>query len=168
MSDALIRDVRFRLTAGLALCLMLVSGPAWAQDPGGRQAGGTAYYTFARPGQNTIEVLVLGGGQSGIYEIGENIDLGQLIALAGGGGGGGRRSKIKVHFFRVEGGERRKVFEEEIGKFASRSQYPSLQDGDVVRIETNQRFDWRDGLRISTTLLGLATTLLTIFDVGGN
>ena len=62
-------DVRFYYTAGLTLCLLLVVGPAWAQDlPGGREAGGTAYYTFARPGQNTIEVLVPGGGQSGIYE----------------------------------------------------------------------------------------------------
>jgi len=170
MSDAPIsmplRDGRFRLTAGLALCLMLVGGPVWAQDPGGRQAGGTAYYTFARPGQNTIEVLVLGGGRSGIYEIGDDIDLGQLMALAGTSGGGD--TKIKVHLLRPENGERRKILEEEIGKFASRSQYPSLQDGDVIRIETNQRFDWRDGLRISTTILSLATTLLTIFDVGGN
>jgi len=163
-------DVRLHLTVGLALGLMLVVGPAWAQNPtgagGARQAGGTSYYTFARPGQNTIEVLVLGGGQSGIYEIGENINLGQLMALAGGGGGGGR-TRVKVRLFRAENGERRKVLEEEIGNLAARSQYPSLRDGDVIRIETRQVFSWRDALRISTTILSLATTLLTIFDVGG-
>jgi hypothetical protein len=159
-------DVRFYYTAGLTLCLLLVVGPAWAQDlPGGREAGGTAYYTFARPGQNTIEVLVLGGGQSGIYEIGENINLGQLMALAGGGGRGGRRTKVKVHLFRLENGGRRKILEEEIGDLAERPQYPSLQEGDVVRIETRQKLNWRDGLRIATTALSLTLTILTIFDV---
>ena len=159
-------DVRFYYTAGLTLCLLLVVGPAWAQDlPGGREAGGTAYYTFARPGQNTIEVLVLGGGQSGIYEIGENINLGQLMALAGGGGRGGRRTKVKVHLFRLENGGRRKILEEEIGDLAERPQYPSLQEGDVIRIETRQKLNWRDGLRIATTALSLTLTILTIFDV---
>lgn len=159
-------DVRFYYTAGLTLCLLLVVGPAWAQDlPGGREAGGTAYYTFARPGQNTIEVLVLGGGKSGIYEIGENINLGQLMALAGGGGRGGRRTKVKVHLFRLENGGRRKILEEEIGDLAERPQYPPLQEGDVVRIETRQKLNWRDGLRIATTALSLTLTILTIFDV---
>ena len=159
-------DVRFHFTVGLVLCLMLVVGPAWAQQvPGGRQAGGTAYYTFARPGQNTIEVLVL-GGQAGIYEIGEDINLGQLMALSGGGGQGGNRTRVKIHLFRLENGERRKILEEEIGDFASRAQYPSLQDGDVVRVETRERLNWRDILQVSTSVISLAITLLTVFEVG--
>jgi hypothetical protein len=159
-------DVCFHYFVGLALCLALAVGPASAQDlAGGRQAGGTAYYTFARPGQNTIEVLVLGGGQSGIYEIGEDVNLGQLMALSGGGGGGGRRTKVTIHHFRLKDGKREKILKEELGDFAERSQYPSLQDGDVVRIETNQKLNWRDGLRIATTALSLTLTILTIFDI---
>ncbi len=157
-------DVRFHYAAGLTLCLMLIVGPAWAQGVGGREAGGTAYYTFARPGQNTIEVLVL-GGQAGIYQIGENINLGQLVALAGGGGRGGRRTKVRIYLFRIENGERRKVLEEGIGDFVERSQYPSLQEGDVVRIETRQKFTWREILQVSTTALSLAITILTLFDI---
>jgi len=151
---------------------MLAAAPAWAQVPtetGGVEAGGTAYYTFARPGQNTIEVIVLGGGQSGIYRVGEDIDMGQLIALAGGGGsgGGGRRGrrKVTVHHFRLENGGRSKILEEDLEDFAERSQYPSLQDGDVVRIETRQLVGWRDGLRIASTVLSLGLTILTLFDV---
>jgi hypothetical protein len=162
-------DVRFYYTAGLTLCLLLVVGPAWAQDlPGGREAGGTAYYTFARPGQNTIEVLVLGGGQSGIYEIGENINLGQLMALAGGGGRGGCHTKVRIHPSRLENGRRSKVLEEEMGDFTERPQYPSLQDGDVVRIENQERFNFRDWLQISTSILFLTITLLSVFEVGGH
>lgn len=147
---------------------MLVVGPVWAQGTtGGRQAGGTAYYTFARPGQNTIEVLILGGGRGGMYEIGEDVNLGQLMALAGGAGGGGgsNRTKIKIHLYRVENGGRRKLLEEEIGDFAERRQFPSLQDGDVVRIETRRKIDWRDGLQIASTALSLTFTILTLFDI---
>jgi hypothetical protein len=145
---------------------MLVVGPVWAQDlPGGREAGGTGYYTFARPGQNTIEVLVLGGGQSGIYEIGENINLGQLVALAGGGGRGGRRTKVRIHLSRLENGRRSKILEEGIGDFTDRPQYPSLQEGDVVRIENREKLSWRDWLQVSTSVLSLTFTILTLFDV---
>ena len=158
--------VRLRSTLGWVLCLMWVVGPAWAQQQGagGMQAGGTAYYTFARPGQNTIEVLVLGGGRSGVYEIGDNVSLGKLMALAGGGGGGGR-TKVTVHHFRLENGKRNKILEESLNDLAERPQYPSLRDGDVIRIETNQTIGWRDGLRIATTALSLTLTLLTLFDV---
>jgi len=157
-------DVRFHYTAGLVLSLILVAGPVRAQDLGGREAGGTAYYTFARPGQNTIEVLVL-GGQSGIYEIGEDINLGQLMALAGGGGRGGRRTKVRIHLYRLENGQRTKLLGEGIKDLAARSRYPPLQDGDVVRIETRERFNWRDLLQISTTVLSLTITILTLFDI---
>ena len=162
-------SLRARHTIGFALCLMLAAGPAWAQQQGagGREAGGTAYYTFARPGQNTIEVLVLGGGRSGIYEIGENINLGKLMALAGGGGGGGN-TKVTVHLFRLENGERARILEERLTTFTERPQYPPLRDGDVVRIEVRQQeqFGWRDVLRISTAITSLTFTVLRIFDIG--
>ena len=164
------RPLRLRYATGLALCLMLVAGPAWAQQQGtgGMQAGGTAYYTFARPGQNTIEVLVLGGGRSGIYEIGENINLGKLMALAGGGGGGGGNAKVTVSLFRLDGGERTRVLRERLNALAERPQYPALQEGDLVRIEVRRRepFGWRDVLRISTAITSLTFTVLRIFDIG--
>ncbi|WP_251965236.1 hypothetical protein [Salinibacter ruber] len=163
-------SLRARCATGLALCLMLAVGPAWAQQQGtgGMQAGGTAYYTFARPGQNTIEVLVLGGGRSGIYEIGENIDLGKLMALAGGGGGGGGNTKVTVSLFRLDGGERARVLRERLNALAERPQYPALQEGDLVRIEVRRResFGWRDVLRISTAVTSLTFTVLRIFDIG--
>lgn len=162
------RDVRFRYILGLTLCLILASGLAQAQDlqdlRGGREAEGTAYYTFARPGQNTIEVLVIGGGQSGIYEVGADVNLGQLVALAGGGGRGGRGTKVRIHLSRFENGKRSKVLEERIGDFVDRPRYPSLQDGDVLRIENRERFNFRDWLGISSSLVTLAITLLNVFD----
>lgn len=163
-------DVRFYFVSGLTLCLMLITAPVWAQGPGqeigGRETTGTAYYTFARPGQNTIEVLVVGGDQSGIYRVGEDINLGQLLALAGGGGRGDRRTKSRIHFYRLENGERIKILEEELGDLLNRSQYPSLENGDVLRVENRERIIWRDVLQISTTILSLGFTILNFLDVG--
>ncbi|MCS3650099.1 hypothetical protein GGQ08_001393 [Salinibacter ruber] len=160
------RPLRLRYATGLALCLMLAAGPAWAQQQGtgGMQAGGTAYYTFARPGQNTIEVLVL-GGQSGIYEVGENINMGQLVALAGGGRGGGR-TNVTVRHFRLKDGKRRKILDQDLDEFTERAQYPSLQDGDVIRLETSQGWGWREVLQITTAVTSLTFTVLRIFDIG--
>jgi hypothetical protein len=164
------KTARLRYTLGFALCLTLAAGPAWAQQggtAGGRQAGGTAYYTFARPGQNTIEVLVLGGGRSGVYEIGENIDLGKLMALAGGGGGGGN-AKVTVNLFRLQDGRRSRVLEETLRSLAERPKYPSLREGDVVRIETRQGLNWRDWLRITSSVTSLTLTFLSVFGVLGS
>jgi hypothetical protein len=72
---------------------------------------------------------------------------------------------VTVHHFRLENGGRSKILEEDLEDFAERSQYPSLHDGDVVRIETRQLVGWRDGLRIASTVLSLGLTILTLFDV---
>jgi hypothetical protein len=171
-------DVRFVFATAVIMSLLgvgfpgvgfpgvgfLGAAPAHAQAAGDRQTGGTAYYTFARPGQNTIEVLVL-GGQAGVYQVGENINLGQLLALSGSGGGD-RRSRVKVLLFRRQQGTRTKILEEEIDDFASRAAYPALRDGDVVRIETRERLNWRDVLQVTTSVTSLAVTLLTVFEVG--
>jgi hypothetical protein len=66
----------------------------------------------------------------------------------------------------MENGERRKVLEEGINAFVERPQYPSLEEGDVVRIETRERLNWRDALSITSTVLSLSLTILTVFDVG--
>lgn len=161
-------DIRFYFVSGLTLCLTLITAPVLAQGPGqeigGRETRGTAYYTFARPGQNTIEVLVVGGNQSGIYRVGEDINLGQLLALAGGGRGD-RRTKARIHFYRLKNGKRTKILEEGLGKLINRSQYPSLEDGDILRIQNQERIIWRDVLQISTTILGLGFTILNFLDV---
>ena len=60
------------------------------------------------------------------------------------------------------------MLEEEMGDFTERPQYPSLQDGDVVRIENQERFNFRDWLQISTSILFLTITLLSVFEVGGH
>ncbi|MCH8960503.1 MAG: SLBB domain-containing protein, partial [Bacteroidetes bacterium] len=48
-------------------------------------AEGSSYHVFAKPGEATVQIQVLGNVKfPGIYEVGVGTDLGQLLALTGG------------------------------------------------------------------------------------
>jgi len=148
---------------------MLGALPPLAQAQfSGLQSQGTNYYTFARPGENTIQILMLGDtGRDGIYEIGEGTDLAEFIALAGGAGESPlsprQRRDITVRILRMDDdGQRRTVYESSVEDMLERSDYPTLQRDDVLRIRVRQRevFGWRDALQIVTT----ASTLILLVD----
>lgn len=152
----------------VGLGLLLVASPVMGQQlPGGLEAGGTSYFTFSRPGQNTIEVIMLGDvGQSGLYRIGEDTDLSRLLALSGGPGGG-NRGNTTVRLYRPTNGHRDLIFEAELDDFIAGSDaVPALETGDVIRVETSQGFDWRDTVRILTAVSSLTFTILRLFDIG--
>lgn len=158
----LMMNLRLRLTAGLACCLLLVAGPALGQRFSEYEVSGTSYRVFARPGQNTIQVLVIGnGGQSGLYKIGADTDLARLLALSGGASGGGR-TETTIRLYRPQDGQRELVFEAELNRLIEESgSSPALQAGDVIQIESVERrgFGWRDALQIVTAV---ATTTFAI------
>lgn len=147
--------------------LALAPGLAHAQF-GGLQSDGTNYYTFARPGENTIQILMLGDtGRDGIYEIGEGTDLAEFIALAGGAGesplGARERQNVTVRLLRKgEDGQRSVIYESSITDLLVASDYPTLQRDDVLRIRVRRRqvFGWRDALQIVTS----ASTLILLVD----
>lgn len=160
--------VSLRYIFGLVLCLMLGAYPAWGQGVGGGlETSGTSYYTFARPGQNTIEVLILGDvGRSGLYRIGEDTDLAQLMALSGGTGTG-NQGNTTIRLYRPDNGQRDLIFEADLDEFIARSgAVPALEEGDVIRVRTREGFNWRDALRIVTAVSSLTWTVLRIVDIG--
>lgn len=131
---------------------------------GGLQSEGTSYHIFARPGQNTVQVMVVGSGiQTGLYELGEGTDLEQLVAL-GGYSPGVRQARnertVTIELYRDDAdGNRTLVYESSLdGLVAAQQAAPVLQMGDVARVEVidRERFSWRDGLRIVTAGASLA------------
>src|SRR5690606_1921451 len=74
--------------------IILLAPAAHAQEilsPGDVQSSGTAYRLFTHAGEPTIEVMVLGSdGADGIYGVGVDTELDQLLALAGGAALGSR------------------------------------------------------------------------------
>lgn len=153
---------------GLLLLLGLAAADTRAQDlTGGLQSEGTSYHVFARPGQNTIQVMVLGSGiQAGLYEIGEGTDLAQLVALSSYEPGV-RRARdervVTIQLYRDNArGQRRLAYDSSLDRLvATQTSYPTLQTGDIVRVEVvdRERFSWRDGLQIFTAAAAIALTL---------
>ncbi len=174
---------RFALT--LALGLWCLAGVPWAQaqetDEGelgtfGRvgdfTAAGTSYHVFARPGEATVQVMVLSsGGAGGIYEVGVGTDLGELLALTGGAPLGSENNEVEqevdLELYRGEGQSRSVIYEASLEEVIQNpGAYPSLRDGDVLLVRVTQRnkFTWRDVIAIVTTVASLLFLFDRIFD----
>ncbi len=124
---------------------------------------GASYRKFVLPGEASIKVLVLGNaGASGIYELGRQVDMGELLALSSvelGAVTPRERREVSLRLYRETGTERTVVYEAKLEDFlAYPGQYPQLQDKDVMVVETviKQRFGWRDALSIVTGIAAVA------------
>jgi hypothetical protein len=142
--------------------------PALAQrNPTDVISQGTSYHVFAQPGEATMEILVLGDAASGVYVVGEGVNLSKFLALVGGAGGERTSPDVEVNktirLLREEGGQRAVVYEAPLEELLRNpAGYPSLRGGDVFTVETEvrQRFRLRETLSIVSSLASL--TLLTI------
>lgn len=154
----------FRSLCTATLTAVFLAAPAFGQEYGRLgdiQYSGTSYHIFARPGEATVQVIVMGAG-GGIYEIGENTRLDELFALVGGGGQvdlSERPSALtSVRLYRNQSAQRSLVYDASIEEMLTYpGAYPTLRDGDVFVIESKpiQRFGWRDGLSILTGVSAL-------------
>ena len=159
---------QFRFLCVVAVLALFSGAPLMVQAQfSGLQSDGTNYYTFARPGENTIQILKLGDtGRDGIYEIGEGTDLAEFLALSGGAGESPlsprQRRTVTVRLLRMgDDGQRSVVYESTIEELLQRSDYPTLQRDDVLRVRVRQRerFGWRDALQIVS---GASTVILLV------
>lgn len=155
--------------AGLAWLLVLgIVLPCQAQTfgrVGDIEARGTAYHVYARPGDATVQVLVMGIG-GGIYEVTDGTRLDELLALVGGTGGtelGGEmptiRRRTTVRLYRGTGGRRSLIYEAPLEEMLLQTdQHPRLQDGDLFLVETitRNRFGFREGVQLVGGLASLA------------
>lgn len=158
------------LAMGL-LAASLCATSSYAQEVGrmGRvTATGVPYFVYAEAGEPTIQVHVVGGA-SGIYEIGTSTRFDEFLTLATPSPGiqGGTSQRITVRLYRTAAGQRQLVYERRVSELlnAPPATLPSLQEGDFVYVEvrTRERFSWRDGLRIVTSL---GTVILLIDRLG--
>lgn len=149
----------------VSLC---VAAPTAAQTfgrVGDIEARGTSYHVYARPGDATVQVLVMGLG-GGIYEVTDGTRLDELLALVGGATGpevGTQDPTISlrttVRLYRGEEGNRSLIYEAPLEQVLLETDlHPRLIDGDLFLIETirRNRFNWRDGFRIVSGLASLA------------
>lgn len=156
----------YRMAVVFVGCLLSAAvGPtdALAQQVGQLfdvNASGVPYYVYAESGDPTIRVYVVGGGAGGVYDIGVGTRFDEFLAIASvapGVSSGRTRQRVEVQLYRTDdAGQRRVVLEGRASELlrANPDTYPRLRDGDFLAVEitTRQRFGWRDGLRILTSL----------------
>jgi len=138
-----------RLTRGVllaTLAALVFSTPVLAQSFSGLDqvdATGTSYHRFVRPGEATMEILVLGNTASGLYVIGLETDMVELLALSGASTGvtnWREHRTVLIQLFRGPSNNRQLIAEARMQDvIAQPTLIPPLQDGDVVHIETQTR-----------------------------
>lgn len=111
--------------------------------------------------------------QPGIYEIPDSTDLDKLLTMAGGAPLEPRQAgrddpEVIIRLYRGEAGERTLVLDTRLERMLSGNvTYPLLRDDDIIVVETirpRDRFSWRDGLSLVTTLGTLTLVFLRIND----
>ncbi|WP_219846629.1 SLBB domain-containing protein [Salinibacter sp. 10B] len=166
---------------GVALLLTVVCGALVAPQALRAQAFGrveetksnVAYFYHARPGEATVQLSVWGTvPRPGVYEVPDTTDLDKLLTMAGGAPMEARvedrkAPTITVRVYRPGTDGRNQIFESELDRMLRGSpSYPSLQDNDIVVVETvrpKQPFGWRDVLSVLSTLGTLTLLGLRIF-----
>jgi len=124
---------------------------------------------YAPPGSSTIQVYIWGSvGSSGIWRIEPSLDLIELLSAAGVTGIGqaetGFDQSISLRIYRTIEGTRRMIYEENLENVLSQgASYPSLQDGDVLEVRTQQRRKLLEGIRFITGLVGSAASLALLY-----
>ncbi|GEM_PF-5899362 len=90
-----------------------------------------------------MEILVLGNTASGLYVIGLETDMVELLALSGASTGitnYREHRTVLIQLFRGPGNNRQKIAEARMQDIiAQPTLFPPLQNGDVVHIETKTR-----------------------------
>jgi hypothetical protein len=101
---------------------------------------------FARPGQPTMTLYLWGAvGTTGIWRVEREVDLIQLLSVAGVPGVGTSEREVRqrfiLHIYRHQNGERREIYEEEIQNLigGGATSVPALKDGDILAVETQTR-----------------------------
>lgn len=168
---------RLLLLAGLAPALALAQ-PTSASLPGGGErpvtrigqseqtvSSAPGYYRHHLPGEATIQVQVEGNVVSpGLYEIADETDLRQLLALAGGPrvDARDRESERRVELRLIRPGTGMVYGALLADAAANPSVIPPLRHDDALLVDVVQRrrFNWRDAI----TVVGAIGTSALIYE----
>lgn len=164
--------IHLRLFGICSALVLLVATPAQSQvlvpPPQGSTTG--PYTRIAVPGEATVQVMVMGVEvNAGLYEIGESIELDELLVLTGGGTYDPKTYKTTIYVYRQAGGERTVIYEEPIQRvLIDNSTYPQFQNGDILLVERILRnrytlFEVARTVSSATSLILLAIRIAEFF-----
>ncbi len=154
------------MTRYLFLVLLMIGvagGTVQAQTLSDLMSNTGAYYKFADPTDITIDLKVWGAvGNPGLYEVRQGMRLSTLLSLAGGPQGVASDTRTRriltIRLWRrpqPNGGPYQAIFEVQMeNEILVLNDDPVLLSGDVIVADAmvKQRFNWRDGLAVLTSV----------------
>lgn len=106
---------------------------------------------YGRPGYPVMTVYVWGNADTGVWSVEEGTDLLEFVSVISrirfGDQNPERRATEILRLYRDGRPGEEPFFESQIQNlFSARNQYPALQEGDILVLETEvrRRFTWRD------------------------
>lgn len=162
---------------GLFVLISTVPSSVQAQEEPQVTSGTRAMFTptvkeYGRPGYPKITVYVWGNADSGVWNVEKGTDLLEFLSVVSRArmtdNSPDRRRTERLSIYRDQrpGEAESPFYETEVQElFSSRGSYPSLQEGDILVLETRtrNRFTWRDIARVTGTIAALLNTYL-LFD----
>ena len=129
---------------------------------------GTSFSIFAKKGEATVQILVLGTGTSGVFEVGVGTRLDQLLALVGGvtmESSSEEEVETTIRLYRENIGKRTMIYEAPLEQMLTEpGLYPALNEGDIFSMETKIIQKRKvTALEISRTIGAIASVVL-LFD----
>ena len=149
----------------------VAGGTVQAQTLDDLKGSTAAYYRFADPTDITVEVKVWGSLQyPGFYEVPQGTRLSTLVTLAGGPLAVRDAQSHRIFTIRLwrpqpNEGPHQTISETRMeDEILVLSEDPVLLSGDIVVADelVKQRFNWRDGLAVLTSVASLVLIIDTI------
>ncbi len=132
---------------------------------------GTAYRVYRIPGEATVEIYVVGLPNAGVYVIGSQTSLTELITITGSSPTSSESevaSRIaSVSVLREEGGRRLPVYTAPMEQaLAEPGAHPNLQNGDLVsfEVEVTVRTTFLDYVEYASRFASIALLFLRLAD----
>lgn len=130
---------------------------------------------YGRAGYPRVTVYVWGTADTGVWTVEKDTDLLEFLSVAVRSDRAGQNADTRVvqtlKIYREETRGSSPYFEARLDDLFSRERsYPSIQDGDIIEIEsqTRRRFTWRDITQVTGTLASLVATYLLVQDLNNN
>jgi len=169
------------LVCGLFTMGSLAPSTAQAQEQPQMTAETRALFTptvkeYGRPGYPRMTVYVWGNADSGVWNVERGTDLLEFITVVSrarmtDSSPDRRRIETFSLYRNATPGTDAPFFTSEIESiFSDRGNYPTLQEDDILVLETRTRgrFTWRDIARVTGTIAALVNTYLLFDRIGSN
>lgn len=157
-----------------ATALLLTPEAAVAQEmaPGIMETETSRVKDYGRPGYPRVTVYIWGNANSGVWTVEEGTDLLEYVSVAAEVDftqNPETRVKNILRLYRKGQGTDEPAFEASLSDIFSRqTTYPTLQNGDVLVIETIQRraffYRFREAIQIAGTLASVVSLGFIIWD----